>query len=94
MKLCTIGTGLLAALALVACAMGVSGQGAETMTDEGTVALFEDFAGEWNPETGKWWVEGGERVWVEEGRLHMKADPEAVPATLRPRGVANRSAVT
>ncbi len=23
-----------------------------------------------------WWVEGGERVWVEDGRLHVKADPE------------------
>lgn len=23
-----------------------------------------------------WWVEGGERVWVEEGRLYVKADPE------------------
>ena len=22
-----------------------------------------------------WWVEGGERVWVEDGRLQMKADP-------------------
>lgn len=22
-----------------------------------------------------WWVEGGERVWVEDGRLHVKADP-------------------
>jgi hypothetical protein len=22
-----------------------------------------------------WWVEGGEQVWVEDGRLHMKADP-------------------
>jgi hypothetical protein len=22
-----------------------------------------------------WWVEGGERVWVEKGRLRMKADP-------------------
>ncbi|MCD6360696.1 MAG: DUF1961 family protein [Armatimonadetes bacterium] len=41
------------------------------------VVLFEDFSGEWNPETGKWWVEGGEKVWVEDGRLHMKADPEA-----------------
>ncbi len=33
--------------------------------------LFEDF------EDGMegWWVEGGERVWVEDGRLHVKADP-------------------
>lgn len=23
----------------------------------------------------RWWVEGGERTWVHEGRLHMKADP-------------------
>lgn len=27
-----------------------------------------------------WWVEGGEKVWIEEGRLHIKADPpEAGP---------------
>lgn len=24
-----------------------------------------------------WWVEGGERVWVQDGRLHVKADPDA-----------------
>jgi len=22
-----------------------------------------------------WWVEGGERVWIEDGKLHVKADP-------------------
>jgi hypothetical protein len=26
-----------------------------------------------------WWSEGGERVWVEDGRLHMKADNPKVP---------------
>lgn len=26
-----------------------------------------------------WWVEGGERVWVEDGRLHVKADNPQVP---------------
>lgn len=26
-----------------------------------------------------WWVEGGERVWVEDGRLHMRADNPAIP---------------
>lgn len=37
----------------------------------GDTLLFEDF------ENGMddWWVEGGERVWIEEGRLHVKADP-------------------
>ncbi len=23
----------------------------------------------------RWWVEGGQKVWVEEGRLHVRADP-------------------
>ena len=43
------------------------------MVDEGKVILFEDFS------TGmdNWWVEGGERVWVEDGRLRVKADPGA-----------------
>ncbi|MCC7499325.1 MAG: DUF1961 family protein [Bryobacterales bacterium] len=26
-----------------------------------------------------WWVEGGERVWVEDGRLHMRADNPELP---------------
>ncbi len=26
-----------------------------------------------------WWVEGGERVWVENGRLHVKADDPKTP---------------
>lgn len=56
---------------LLTCVSFALGQGDET------VVLSEDFAGEWTPDGGKWWVEGGERVWVEDGRLHMKADPEA-----------------
>ena len=35
------------------------------------VQLSEDFS----TGMGNWWVEGGERVWVEDGRLHVKADP-------------------
>jgi len=39
-----------------------------------------------------WWVEGGERVWVENGRLQMKADPATGTAgnvaTVWRRGVA------
>src|SRR5215467_1632664 len=27
----------------------------------------------------RWWVEGGERVWVEDGRLHVKADNPKLP---------------
>ena len=38
---------------------------------------FEDFEGHENgarpPED--WWVEGGERVWIESGHLRVKADP-------------------
>lgn len=26
-----------------------------------------------------WWTEGGERVWVEDGRLHMRADNPGIP---------------
>jgi hypothetical protein len=40
------------------------------------VLLFEDF--ETRPDgplPADWWVEGGERVWVERGRLHVRADP-------------------
>src|SRR5574340_1053126 len=36
-----------------------------------TLALFTQFT--------DWWVEGGERVWVEDGRLHMQADNPRAP---------------
>ena len=41
------------------------------MDNEEKVILFEDFS----KGMDKWWVEGGERVWVEDGHLHVKADP-------------------
>ena len=37
----------------------------------GRVQLSEDFSNGMD----NWWVEGGERVWVQDGRLHVKADP-------------------
>ncbi|NOY81842.1 MAG: DUF1961 family protein [Kiritimatiellaeota bacterium] len=37
----------------------------------GRVILFEDFS----QGMDRWWVEGGERVWIENGRLRVKADP-------------------
>ena len=37
--------------------------------------IREDFSAS----MANWWVEGGERVWVEDGRLHMKADNPKVP---------------
>jgi hypothetical protein len=33
------------------------------------VLFFEEFSGNMN----SWWVEGGERVWIEDGRLYVKA---------------------
>jgi len=61
---------------VLACASFSPGQGEDTVDAEETVLLAEDFSGEWEPEAGRWWVEGGERTWIEDGRLHMKADPE------------------
>jgi hypothetical protein len=57
------------------------------------VLLFDDF--ESTPDGALpdgWWVEGGERVWVEKGRLRVKADPKdadapACPEALRGGGV-------
>ena len=40
-----------------------------------TAGWEEDFAGG----ISAWWSEGGERVWVEEGRLHVKADAPQLP---------------
>jgi len=47
---------------------------------EGKTLLNEDFSRGMDD----WWVEGGEKVWVEEGRLHVKADPPEMSA---PAGV-------
>ena len=41
------------------------------MATQGKIVLFEDFS----QGMDNWWVEGGERVWVEDGRIHVKADP-------------------
>lgn len=64
-------------VAALSCISLAFGQGEETVATEDKVLLAEDFSGEWDPETGRWWVEGGERAWIEDGRLHTKADPEA-----------------
>jgi len=46
-------------------------QGGKTVVPKGKVLLFEDFS----QGMDNWWVEGGEKVWVQDGRLHVKADP-------------------
>lgn len=43
---------------------------------EGNILLFEDFTRGMED----WWVEGGQKVWVQGKRLHMKADPEEMTA--------------
>ncbi len=42
------------------------------------VLFVEDFEGAVDSTglTDGWWIEGGERVWVEEGRLYVKSDPD------------------
>ena len=40
---------------------------------EGRLILHEDFSDGMED----WWVEGGQEVWVEEGRLHVRANPPA-----------------
>ena len=44
---------------------------------EECVLLFEDFsaAEEGGPPPGDWWVEGGEKVWIDGGHLRVKSDP-------------------
>lgn len=66
----------------IALLMGLTGSVA-TSPDETTPILHEDFAVEQPVEKDgviqarhSWWNEGGERVWIEDGRLHVKADPE------------------
>ena len=47
---------------------------------EGAILLNEDFS----QGMDDWWAEGGEKVWVEDGRLHQKADPAEMS---KPEGV-------
>jgi hypothetical protein len=56
---------------LLAATMPALAQEAPAMAPDDACLLLEDF------ENGmdNWWVEGAERVWVEDGRLHVKADP-------------------
>lgn len=42
-------------------------------TGSGTVLFQEDFS---DGDMNGWWVEGGERVWVQDGHLYMKANPD------------------
>ncbi|MGC9318080.1 MAG: DUF1961 family protein [Armatimonadota bacterium] len=55
---------------IAATTLAVAQEGLE-MLPECDAIFAEDF------EDGMdgWWVEGGERVWVEDGRLHVRADP-------------------
>ncbi len=65
----------LAALALVAVLTSLTsafGQEATTVAEDQQVLFFEDFS----KGMDDWWVEGGVNTWVEEGRLHVNADPE------------------
>lgn len=63
---------LTIALAFGLCALAAAAeQPKEPSMTEGKVLLLEDFS----TGMGDWWVEGGEKVWVEDGRLHVKADP-------------------
>jgi hypothetical protein len=39
------------------------------------VIFCENFEEVTRPPTG-WWVEGGQMVWIEDGHLHVRADPE------------------
>jgi len=45
---------------------------AEEKTAMDKTLFFEDFSAGMD----NWWAEGGEKVWVQDGRLHVKADPE------------------
>jgi hypothetical protein len=82
---CGIAT-LAAGIGLIGCGgpESVPGQTpVATMENDEPLTINETFSEVRPDEAGglihgahDWWVEGGERVWVEDGRLHVKADPE------------------
>lgn len=57
-------------LALASCAPAAERKGT-TMAPNGKTIMFEDFS----KGMDNWWVEGGERVWVEDGHLRVQANP-------------------
>jgi hypothetical protein len=61
--------GCIAALGIVA-ALSKEGTGPVGEAD-GKVLFSEDFS----KGMGNWWIEGGVKTWVEDGRLHMNAEP-------------------
>ncbi len=90
MKPCWNRIGIVIFAALVAGSIGCVGphtgsaeQTEETMENDERLIVNEDFSDVRRNDAGRlihgahdWWVEGGERTWVEDGRLHVKADPE------------------
>ncbi|MEW6355256.1 MAG: DUF1961 family protein [Planctomycetota bacterium] len=53
------------------------GQKEANMSDK--LLFYEDFS----QKMDNWWAEGGEKVWIQDGRLHMKADG---PQETHPQG--------
>jgi len=68
MRWCIAGTVVCLCL-IMGCASVRSGEGNAMAGKE---LFFEDFSKGIN----NWWVEGGQKVWVADGRLHVKADPD------------------
>ncbi len=72
-------------VAAVACAMTVWAQAGaqeeqQMTTDDQNVLFFEDFS----EGMDNWWAEGGLRVWVEDQRLHVDAEPGGERRERRP----------
>lgn len=61
---------LLWAAAIAATFFAVSPAGGDDRGMSGRLLFFDDFS----KDMRNWWVEGGEKVWIEDHRLHVKAD--------------------
>ncbi len=58
-------------LLFLGAALAGAAPAAEAPAAKGRIVMFEDFS----HGMSNWWVEGGERVWIEDGHLRVKADP-------------------
>jgi len=63
---------------LISATVTIAADRRETAMNEGKVLFRDDFS----KGMDNWWVEGGEKVWIQDGRLHVKAEDRPLVCTV------------